>query len=78
MNAWWNQPAESRGYDPYDNPGIASYVMIAAMERAWKACLQAPSSEPLLIYPSPEYWDAYYHWLASPDRGHELEPYARA
>lgn len=81
MNAWWNQRPEPKGYDPYnscDVPVTASRELIAAMECVWEACCRATTPRPTFIIPSNSFMDAYYEHLATPDRGHEFEPYARA
>lgn len=77
---FWDRITEPRGYDPYDSHTAMHRDdgdIVEAMERAWKACCQA-SPEPLLILLSAGFMAAYYEHLATPDRGHEFEPYARA
>jgi len=80
MNAWWNQPPEPKGYDPYNTAAAdtASRELITEMERVWRKCCVATAPAPAFIIPSIGFWDSYYEFLATPDRGHEFEPYARA
>jgi len=81
MTHWWDQRPEALGYDPYNTAAAAdtaSREMVAEMEHVWRKCLVATTPAPAFIIPSIGFWDSYYELLATPDRGHEFEPYARA